>query len=48
MAPSKLKLLAVESGRCDIPPVEFMYLVFTRMPGNSGHCCCNCVTYFER
>ena len=33
--------------------VEFMYLVFTRMPGesyvgDSGLCCCTCVTDFER
>ena len=33
--------------------VEFLYLAFTRMPGErcrrvSGLCCCICVTYFER
>ena len=32
--------------------VEFMYLVFSRMPGetvgDSGLCCCVCVTSFER
>ena len=33
----------------DVPLVEFMYVVFTRMPGeNSGLCCCICVTSFER
>ena len=35
----------------DVPLVEFMYLVFTRMRvtvGDSGLCCCTCVTYFER
>ena len=37
----------------DVPLVEFMYLVFTRMPcesyvGDSGLCCCTCATYFER
>ena len=35
----------------DVPLVEFMYLVFTSMPGavdDSGLCCCTCVTYFER
>ena len=35
----------------DIPLVEFMYLVFTRMPGESyvddSGLCCTCVTYFE-
>ena len=35
----------------DVPQVEFMYLVFTSMPGESDrrrlrHCCCTCVTYF--
>ena len=30
--------------------VEFMYFVFTRMPGESYHrlCCCVCVTSFRR
>ena len=37
----------------DVPLVEFMCLVFTRMPvrvtvGDSGLCCCTCVAYFER
>ena len=37
----------------DVPLVEFMYFVFTRVPGesyragDSGLCCCTCVTYFE-
>ena len=40
----------------DVPQMEFMSLVFTvfftRMPvtvtvGDSGLCCCTCVTYFE-
>ena len=37
-----------------LPPVEFMYLVFTRIcqvrvtVGDSGLCCCACVTSFER
>ena len=41
--------------RCgkNVPSVEFMYLVFTRMAGESyrrrlGSCCCACVTSFER
>ena len=42
----------------DVPLVEFMYVAFTRMPGerererttagDSGLCCCTCVTYSER
>ena len=37
----------------DVPLVEFMYLVLTRMPGesyrsDSGLCCCTRATYFER
>ena len=47
------------SGNCtlemleDVPLVEFMYLVFTRVPmrvivGDSALCCCVCVTCFER
>ena len=38
----------------NVPVVEFMYLVLTRMPdktrvtvGDSGLCCCVCVTFFE-
>ena len=34
-----------------VPVVEFMYLVFTRVRvtvGDSGHCCCTCVTSVER
>ena len=36
----------------DVPLVEFMYLVFTRMPGESYHrrltsLLCTCVIYFE-
>ena len=37
-----------------VPLVEFMYLVFTRMPGESYRrrlrslCCCACLTSFER
>ena len=29
----------------DVPLVEYIYLVFTCMP---GLCCCTCVTSFER
>ena len=36
----------------DVPLVELMYPVFTRMPGESyvgdSGPCCTCVTYFER
>ena len=37
----------------DVPLVEFMYLVFTRIPGESYRrrlrfCCCTCVMYLER
>ena len=37
----------------DVSQVEFMYLAFIYMPGesyrgDSGLCCCICVTYFER
>ena len=35
----------------DVPLLEFMHLVFTRMPAECygiGLCCCTCVTYFER
>ena len=36
----------------DVPLVGFMYIVFTRMPGDRcvgdlGLCFCTCVTYFE-
>ena len=37
----------------DVPLVEFMYHVFTRLPGESyvggsSLCCCTCVMYFDR
>ena len=49
-------LLFVRNGNKEaVPLVEFMYLVFTRMSGDSyrtagdsGLCRCVCVTYFER
>ena len=39
--------------RIYLSAVEFVYLVFTRMPvrvtvGDPGPCCCVCVTSFER
>ena len=46
-------LMCIKKKEDDVPLVEFMYLVFTRMPvrvtvGDSGLRCCTCVTSFER
>ena len=51
MVTNYVNVLFVISG--DVPLVEFIYLVFTRMPcesyvDDSGLCSCTCVTYFER
>ena len=48
-----LRCRAHKLGFEDVPLVEFMYLVFTRVPvrvtvGDSSLCCCICVTYFQR
>ena len=42
-----------EGKKDDVPLAEFMYLVFTHMPGESSHSgdsglCCTCMTSFER